>query len=246
MAEHKLWLTIFLNQHFGASVTAFLRSLGIQPATPATPIPDHLVMEVLIVIFIMALLAAVRARLSSDHPGHMQQLLEMTVDWIESQVDEIVGHEGRVFVPLLFTLFVFILLSNISGEIPYLGTPTKAIFVTVGASLVSLVYYHYHGVRHHGVLGYLRTFMGPVLAIGPLMFLIEIVSHLARGLSLSVRLFANMVAGENITEIFFHKLYGLALPLLPMFLHIFVGALQAYIFVLLTMIYLAGAVSHEH
>ena len=111
---------------------------------------------------------------------------------------------------------------------------------------MSLAYYHYHGIRHHGVLGYIRTFMGPVLLIGPLMLVIEIVSHLARGLSLSVRLMANMVAGHNITLVFEERIFGLLTPIPFEGLHIFVAALQTYIFVLLTMVYLSGAVSEEH
>ena len=146
---------------------------------------------------------------------------------------------------MLLTLGMFIFLSNVLGVIPTLETPTGQISVTVGCALATLAYYHYWGIRHHGLLGYIRTFMGPVLAIGPLMLVIELVSHLARGLSLSVRLFANMMAGHNISLISM-SLIPLGVPVIFEGLHIFVGSLQAYIFVLLTMVYLAGAVSEEH
>jgi F-type H+-transporting ATPase subunit a len=244
--EQQLWFTALLNQLLAKPVTSLLERMGIHPEFPTHPIPNYLAMEILVIIIIMVMLGMVAARLSVDRPGKLQQVMEIAVDGLASQVDEIIGHGGQQFLPLLFTLGIFILLSNVFGEIPHLGTPTQAIYVTVGCALVALVYYHFHGVRHHGVLGYLRTFMGPVLAIGPLMFVIEIVSHLARGLSLSVRLFANMLAGEKITEIIFERILGLGAPVIFMGLHIFVGALQAYIFVLLTMIYLSGAVSEEH
>jgi len=246
MPEQELWLTALLNQLFGKPVTALLVAIGIQPQSPSHPIPNHFAMELVVALIIMGLFGWLRGHLSVDRPGRVQQVLELAVEGLGSQTEEIVGHAGRRFLPLLFTLGSFILLSNILGEIPHLGTPTGVIYVTVGCALVSLTYYHSHGIRHHGVLGYLRTFMGPVLAIGPLMFVIEIVSHLARGLSLSVRLFANMLAGEKITEIIFERILGLGAPVIFMGLHIFVGSLQAYIFVLLTMIYLSGAVSEEH
>src|SRR5579885_58461 len=181
--EPELWPTAILNRLFGGPVSAFLRAIGVPPENPAHPIPNYLALEILVVVFMMVLLAWVRARLSADRPGKLQQLLEMLANGLGSQTEEIVGHGGLAFLPFLFTIFVFILLCNILGEIPHLGTPTQSVYVTVGCSLAALVYYHYHGVRHHGVFGYLRTFGGPILAIAWLMFPIEIVSHLARGLS---------------------------------------------------------------
>jgi len=254
MPEQELWLTALLNQLFGKSVTSFLEAIGIHPASPSHPIPNHFAMELVVALIIVVLLGRLRSRLSVDRPGGLQQVFELTLDGLGSQTDEIVGHAGRRFLPLLFTLGLFILLCNVLGEIPHLATPTGVIYVTVGCALVSLLYYHAHGIRHHGVLGYLKTFLGPMPTMGAvavilggwLMFLIEIVSHLARGLSLSVRLFANMLAGEKITEIIFERILGLGAPVIFMALHIFVGLIQAYIFVLLTMIYLGGAVSEEH
>ena len=202
-------------------------------------------MQVLVVAIIMILLGVVRSQLSADKPGKLQQVMELLVEGLKSQSEEIIGHGAGKFLPLLLTLALFIFLSNILGIVPTLETPTGEIFVTVGCALATLVYYHYWGIRHHGLFGYIRTFMGPVLAIGPLMLVIEIVSHLARGLSLSVRLWANMVAGENISLIFM-RLVPIAVPVVFEGLHIFVGLLQSYIFVLLTMVYLAGAVSEEH
>src|SRR3990172_59078 len=243
--EHELWFTALLNGLLAGPVTSLLNQLGISPESPAHPIPNHIAMQILVAGIIMVLLGVVRSRLSVDKPGKLQQGMELLVDGLGSQAEEIIGHGGKQFVPVLFTLGTFIFLSNVLGVIPTLETPTDQIYVTVGCALVALVYYHYWGFRHHGVFGYIRTFMGPMMAISWLMFPIETVSHLARGLSLSVRLWANMVAGHNISLIFM-ALVPLAIPVIFEGLHIFVGLLQAYIFVLLTMVYLAGAVSEEH
>ncbi len=243
--EHELWLTAFLNHILGKPVAGFLRALGIPPQSPDHPITNYFAMELLVVVFIMALLAWLRTRLSSDRPGRIQQFLEVIIEAIGTQCDEIIGHGSSQFVPLLFTLALFIFPSNVMGEIPHLETPTSMIPVTLGCALVTFTYYNLWGFRHHGPGGYLKTFLGPVWWLAPLMFLIELISHMARALSLSVRLYANMLAGENITDVF-RSLLPLVLPAVFMALHVAVGALQTFIFLLLTTVYLAGAVSHEH
>jgi len=256
MEHEELWFTAILNRLFGGPVTALLEALGFHVESPAHPIPDYFAMEILVAGIIVVLFWVIRRRLSVDKPGKLQHIMELLVDGLETQAEEIVGHGAKKFLPLLFTLAIFIFLCNMLGLIPTLETPTGVylpgtsfpmvgIYVTLGCALVALCYYHYWGIQHHGVLGYLRTFMGPVLAIAPIMVPIELVSHLARGLSLSVRLFANMMAGHLVTMVFI----GLVPVLVPVVfegLHIFVAALQAFIFVLLTMVYLGGAVSDEH
>src|SRR3989304_795852 len=244
--EHELWFTALLNRLLAGPVVSLLGLFGIHPESTSHPIPNPVAMQVLVVLILLALRGWLRGRLSVDRPGKVQQLFELVVEGLSGQSEEIIGHEGKRFVPLVFTLAVFIFLCNVLGVVPTLETPTDQIYVTVGCALVSLVYYHYHGIRHHGLLGYIRTFMGPVLLIGPLMLVIEIVSHMARGLSLSVRLMANMVAGNKINLGFEERVFGLLAPIPFEGLHIFVGALQTYIFVLLTMVYLSGAVSEEH
>jgi F-type H+-transporting ATPase subunit a len=239
------WFTSLLNTLFAGPVIALEGALGIHPENPARPIPEYVAMQIIVVAIIMVLLWVVRCNLSVDKPGKLQQSMELLVDGLGEQAEEIIGHGGKKFLALLLTLALFIFLGNILGTIPTLSTPTAEISVTLGCAVATFVYYNYWGLRHHGLFGYLRTFMGPVLAIGPLMFLIEIVSHLARVLSLSVRLMANMLAGQNIS-IIFAGLVPLAVPVVFEGLHIFVGLIQAYIFVLLTMVYLAGAVAEEH
>ena len=243
--EQELWFTAILNRWFGGLVTTLLEMLGIHPESAAHPIPNYLAMEILVAAIIMILLLVVRSRLSVDKPGALQQVMELLVGGLEEQTEDIIGHGGRQFVPLLFTLGLFIFLCNVLGIIPTLETPTGEIYVTVGCSLAAFFYYNYSGLRHHGFLRYARTFMGPVLLLAPLMFVIELISHLARVLSLSVRLYANMMAGHLVTLVFF-GLIPVLVPVIFEGLHIFVAGLQAFIFVLLTMVYLAGAVSEEH
>ena len=253
MAE---WFTSLLNTLLGAPTTALLNALGLPPENPSHPIPVYLAMEILVVAIIIGVLAMVRSRLSADRPGKIQQLMEMTVNSLEAQGEDIIGHGAKSFVPLLFTLSIFIFLCNVIGIIPTFESPTgiyepgaafpmMGIYVTLGCALVALSYYHYWGIRHHGVLGYLKTFLGPVIFIAPIMAPIELVSHLARGLSLSVRLFANMMAGHLVSGVFF-SLVPLVVPVFFEGLHVAVALLQTFIFVLLTMVYLAGAVSEEH
>lgn len=264
--EHELWLTAVLNNILGKPVAGFLLALGITPESPDRPITNFFAMELLVVISIMVLLAWLATRLSVDRPGSIQQFLEVIIDGIETQCEEIIGHGGKQFVPLLFTLALFIFPSNVIGEIPHLETPTSVIAVTLGCALVAFVYYNAWGIRHHGPGGYIKTFLGPVWWLAPLMLIIELISHMARAMSLSVRLYANMLAGENITDVFrllpdlvprtaggiaavLYWLLRAILPFVPSFFmafHVAVGALQTYIFILLTTVYLAGAMSHEH
>ena len=243
--EHELWLTALLNRLFAGPVVSLLGLFGIHPESPSHPISNQLAMELLVVLILMALMAWLRANLSHDRPGKAQQLFELLVEGLGTQGEEIIGHEARHFLPLLFTLAIFIFFCNVLGIIPTLETPTDQISVTLGCALVAFTYYNYWGVRHHGLLSYLKTFLGPVLYLAPLMTVIELISHFARLLSLSVRLYANMLAGHQITLVFF-ALIPLVIPAIFTGLHVFVGALQAYIFVLLTMVYLAGAVAEEH
>jgi len=254
--EHELWPTALLNLLLAGPVTALLETLGFPVESPAHPIPNHVALQILVAGIIAVLLLVIRRRLSVDKPGMLQQVLEVAVDGLESQAEEIIGHGGKKFLPLLLTLAIFIFLSNVLGLIPTLESPTGlyeptapfpmlGIYVTLGCALVALGYYHYWGIHHHGVAGYLRTFMGSVIFIAPLMLVIEIVSHLARGLSLSVRLFANMMAGHLVSLVFF-TLIPVIIPVIFEGLHIFVALLQTYIFVMLTMVYLGGAVSEEH
>jgi F-type H+-transporting ATPase subunit a len=155
-----------------------------------------------------------------------------------------VGHAGDRYMAFSGMLFIFILFANLIGIIPGFESPTMYAMVPAGCAIASFLYYNMAGVQVNGLLGHLKHFAGPVWWLAPLMVIIEIFSHFARPLSLTLRLFANMYAGEVVTSVFI-SLTKLVVPALFMGLHIFVGLLQAYIFMLLTMIYVSGAITHE-
>ncbi len=245
MHEGPLWITTLLNRLFGGAATALLKALGIEAHDPAAPIPDYIALQVLVALILVALFLFLRSRLSLERPGNLQHALELAIEFMREQAQEIAGHHGPHFVPMVLTLGMFILLSNLVGLIPTLGAPTAHIEVTLGCAMLAFAYYHFQGARHRGIGKYILHFGGPIWWLAPLMFPVEIVSHLGRPLSLSVRLFANIFAGHLITQIFF-GLIPLAIPMVFLGLDTFVSFLQSYIFMLLTLVYLGGAVAEEH
>ena len=244
--QETLWFTKLLNYLFAGPVNRFLEALGIHPHNPAEPIPDYMAMQVLVALVLVTLVLFLRLRLSLDRPGKLQHILEVGYGFIRSQAEEIIGHHGHRFVPMVLTLGLFILFCNLVGLIPTFGAATSHPEVTVGCAMVAFLYYHYSGVRQQGLSKYLKHFAGPMLLLAPLMIPIEIVSHLARPLSLSVRLFANIFAGHKVAEVFFDLSKGYVVPMVFYGLDTFVSFLQAYIFMLLTMVYVSGAVAEEH
>jgi F-type H+-transporting ATPase subunit a len=194
---------------------------------------------------IIVLFALLRPRLSPDRPGKLQHTFELIYDFLSEQANEQVGHDGHHYVAYFGTIFIFILFSNLIGVIPGLEAPTMVPSVPAGCAIATFFYYNIVGVQANGIVKYLAHFAGPMPLLAPLMIPIELVSHLARPLSLTIRLFANMYAGEQVTMVFL-KLTFLLVPAVFMGLHVFVSFLQAYIFMLLTMMYVAGAVAHEH
>ena len=243
--EHQIWFTVLLNKLFGGAITALLAKLGYLPADPLNPIPDYVAMEILVILIILVGAALLRLRLSVENPGKFQQAMEVVLEFIRSMNEEIIGHEGRAYVAMIGTLGIFVALCNLLGLIPTLETPTASIQVTLGCAVAAFLYYNFHGLRHHGIIGYLKHLSGPMLAIAVLMFPIEIISNFGRLLSLSVRLFANMLVGEKL-ELVFTQLVPILVPAVFGALHVFVSLLQAYIFMLLPAIYISMAVSEEH
>lgn len=239
----QLLFTQFLNQHFAGPVTQLLRTVHVQPAYPAAPITNAVAMELLVFTVMIAFFALVRSSLSVESPGPVQHLAEMTHEFASAQGESIIGHGYERFLPYVTTLGVFILLCNLLGLVPGLASPTANPVVPLGLALVTFLYYHYHGLREHKA-GYIKQFLGPVWWLAPLMFVIEIISHFARILSLTVRLYANMYAGDLLTMVFF-SLIPIGIPLVFMGLHLGVALVQAYVFMLLAMIYLSQAVSHD-
>jgi F-type H+-transporting ATPase subunit a len=245
--EGQLWFTELLNRAFAKPVDAILQALppAFHPANPEAPISNYVAMEILVVGVLILLFLVMRSRLSVDRPGGLQHLVEMVNDFITKQSEDIIGSHSEKFTPFLTALFLFILASNLIGLIPSFESPTGAIQITLGCAIVAFLFYNFYGVRTQGVWGYLKHFAGPVWWLAPLLFIIEIISHLARIMSLSVRLYANMFAGDAVTNAFF-TLIPIGIPVIFLFLHLAVSFLQAYIFTLLTTIYLQGAVAHEH
>jgi len=240
----QLWFTEVLNRYLGAPVTALLHALGLHPAYPKAPITNAVAMELLVVLLLLFFFVLVRSRMSVEKPGGLQHMVEAVEEFIAEQADGVIGHGYERYVPYAISVGYFILLANLLGLIPGFESPTASPVVPLGCALVTFIYYHYHGIRTHG-FGYVKQFIGPVWALAPLMLLIEIVSHFARILSLTVRLFANMFAGDMVTLAFF-SLIPVFVPVIFLGLHLGVALVQTFIFVMLTLVYLGMAVSEEH
>lgn len=240
------FITRLLNHWFGAPVDAVLEKLGIHPANPAHPINNTLTLELIVFTGLVLFFILVRARLSVEKPGKAQHLAEMVHEFVSSQAEQVMGHGYERHLPVLTGLLLFILLCNCFGLLPGIDTPTANPSVPLGLALFTFAYYNWNGVRAQGPIGYIKHFMGPVWWIAPLMFPIEIISHLARIMSLTVRLYANMFASDLLTLVFF-SLVPPVIPIVFLGLHFGVALIQSYIFMLLTTIYLAEATAHpEH
>jgi F-type H+-transporting ATPase subunit a len=240
----QLWFTAILNQLFAGPVARLLVSLGVHPKYPTQPISNSFAMELLVFLFLVIMFLLVRSALSVESPGALQHSFEVVEGLIQNQSNEIIGHHSEHYTAFLATLAFFILFCNLIGVIPGFESPTAVAIVPLGCALCAFAYYHFQGFRHAGI-AYLKHFVGPMPALAPLMIPIELISHLARVLSLTIRLFANMFAGDMVTMVFF-SLVPIGFPILFLGLHIGVSLLQTYIFVLLTTVYLQGAVADEH
>lgn len=237
--------TVFLNNHFGPLATRIMQLVHVQPHNPQAPITNAFAMEILVFCLLLIFFLVVRLTLSVEKPAAVQQIAEMLNEFVSSQAESIVGQDGQRIVLFTTCVLMFILLSNLIGMVPGLMAPTEVPTVPLGVALLCFCFYHFQGIREQGPIGHLKHFFGPIWWISWLIFPIEIISHLARILSLTVRLYANMFAGEMVTLVFF-SLVPIALPVVFMALHLGVALIQAYIFMLLTMIYVAEAVAHEH
>jgi F-type H+-transporting ATPase subunit a len=244
MNEHELWLTALFNEHLAGAANSILGFFNLKAEDPAHPWATWMVMEILVVAIIVVLFAMLRPRLSVDKPGGLQHLFETLYGFFKTTTDEAGIHHGEKYVPYFGAVFIFILFMNLLGVIPGFESPTMSASVTLGLALCTFIYYNSVGVKAQGP-AYLKQFLGPVLFLAPLMIIIEIVSHLARPLSLTIRLYANMLAGDRVTQAF-ENVVPLVVPVIFMGLHVFVAFLQAYIFMLLSVVYVRGAVSHDH
>jgi F-type H+-transporting ATPase subunit a len=208
---------------------------------------EHHLVVVSYTWFVMAMLALfsfLATRRMNILPGRFQNVMEVIIGGFDSLLTDTMGHEGRKFFPLIATLGLYILTSNLLGMIPGFESPTANLNTTVSLAIVVFVMTHAVGVKVHGVK-YFKQFMGPVWWLTPLMMPIEIISHLSRPLSLSVRLFGNIM-GEDIVLAVVLLLVPLLVPLPVFVLMIFTSCIQTLVFMLLAMMYIAGAMEEAH
>lgn len=197
--------------------------------------------------FIMAMLALfsfLATRRMSVIPGRFQNVMEAILGGFDDLLTETMGPEGRKFFPLIATLGIYILTSNLLGLLPGFESPTANLNTTVSMALVVFVTTHIVGIRRHGAR-YVKHFLGPIWWLTPLMLVIETVSHLARPLSLSVRLFGNIMGEDKVLAVVI-LLVPFLVPLPVFVLMIFTSFIQTVVFMLLAMMYIAGAVEEAH
>ena len=241
----QLAFTKLLNAVLAGPVDALLGAVGVHPANPHAPVNNTFALELLVVLGFIAFFAVVRASLSVEKPGVPQQFAELIHEFIGGQAETVIGHGYQRFQAFVTCIFLFVLVCNIIGLIPGLEAPTQSVVVPFGLAVTTFIYYNFHGIREQGIIGYLKHFAGPVWWIAWLLFPIEVISHVARMMSLTIRLWANMFAGDLVTMVFF-SLIPIGIPVIFLALHLGVSVVQAFVFMLLSMIYLGQAVAHEH
>jgi F-type H+-transporting ATPase subunit a len=276
MVEHVTGLTLLVNHFLGRYAIALLSLLGLTPKHPDRPIPEHVVMCV-VVLFAGTLMALLlRSRLSVEKPGASQQVAELLLTnplgfGIKDLLEENVHHGASKLIPFVGSISVFVLLSNLLSAIPFFAAPTAEKTVPLACALLTFLYFNWQGIRHHGAGRYLLTFAGSPKTFGDgllavLLFPVELVSTSARILSLTVRLWANIVASDLLYTIFVglfsmatvaawskSPVLGALVAVLPatipvafIGLHVFVAIIQAYIFTVLPSVYLGMATADEH
>ena len=203
-----------------------------------TLVIGHLVLVTAIIVLV-TLLATKKLTVV---PRGMQNVMELYLGGVLSMGKDVVGEKyARKYLPLVATIGLFVFFSNLIGIIPGFESPTSNINVTLPLALAVFVYYNYEGIKKNGVINYFKHFLGPVMALAPLMFIIEIVSHLSRIISLSFRLFGN-IKGDDLFLWVLLMLTPWIIPLVPFAMLSFMAVLQTFIFMILTYVYLAGAV----
>ncbi len=245
MIQEASEVSLFLNVHLFDPIA---RALGFTPNTLRPhALPDHIVMALLVALGLITFSAWFRRRLSIDNPSNIQHLIEVAFEAVQGLMRDVIGGKDYArFTGLIGTLAIYILVSNLLGLIPGLMSPTSNLNITASCAICVFIYYNYQGLRKHGFFGYMKHFAGPVLWLAPMLFAVEVVSHLARPFSLSVRLFGNIFAEELIIASINNYIFPFVLSLPVMLLALFAGTIQAFIFILLTMVYLSGAVEEGH
>ncbi len=212
-------------------------------ATVAEKYPYVVYQWVVMVVLILLSFFAVKA--VKMVPGKMQNIFEIVISGIENFIIGITGEEGRWLFPILATVFIYILACNLIGLVPGFTPPTADLNTTLSCALVVVVFTHIIGIKYHG-MKYIKHFLGPIWWLAPLIFVIEVIGHVARAMSLSVRLFGNMRGHELVLAILFMLAGAYLAPLPIMALGIFVGIVQAFVFFILSIMYFQGAMEHAH
>ncbi|HXQ27154.1 MAG TPA: F0F1 ATP synthase subunit A [Candidatus Acidoferrales bacterium] len=270
--EQVLGVTKVVNAVLGKPVAVLLALLHI-PADAKYPISNALSMELLVFLIAVLFFLWLKARISAERPGATQQVMEFLITnpmgiGVKDLVDDIVGHGAERHIPLIATIGIFILFSNLISLVPGFMSPTAEKTVPLGCAVIVFLYYNRFGIGKHGAGGYAKTLLGPMPKLFPInivMLIVETVSHFARLLSLTVRLWANMMVSEllyvsflglSLSLFFFlghlnpvgyvSGVVPVAIPLVLALLHVFVAVLQAFIFTILSIVYLGLAVAEEH
>jgi len=241
--EHSLFIVDFFNKIVGKPLAFLLGLAGIEVKNPEHLVPDYIVM-CLIVAVVLILFFGLASRRLNLVPSKLQNILELIIKAFESILVEMIGERGKKYLPLIATIGLFILVCNLLGLVPGFMSPTSKLNVTLGCALVVFFYYHWQGIRSQGLFKYLKHFMGPIPLLAPLLIPIEIISHFSRPVSLSIRLFGNIFA-EELLIVVIASIIPFFLPLPFMAIAIFTAVIQAFVFVLLSCIYIGGAVAHE-
>ncbi len=231
MGEHFDWVTFFLGH--GAEAYAHVIAAG----------------AVLVFLAVCAVVVRVRyanagANLVPTTRGGIAITFELGVEGIIGLMEGVLGHNARKYLPLIGSLFIYILVSNLLGIVPGLNPPTSNINTNAACALTVFVTYNIMGIREQGLKNYIKHFMGPIIWLAPLMIVLELVSHLVRPVSLSVRLFGNIM-GDHMVLGVFTELTKIGIPVIFLGLALFVSVIQAFVFSLLSMIYISLATSHE-
>lgn len=271
MGEHLSPITHFVNHYLGGFALAMLSALHIAPGNKELPIPQHVVMGVLVCIILTILALILRSRLSVERPGGMQQIAEILITnpmrlGVRDILEEGAGHDGPKFIYFVGAISVFILFSNLFSLFPLFDAPTGNVTVPFACAILTFLYFNWQGIRAHGPVGYVKTFAGPVWWMSWLILPVEIISTLARLLSLTVRLYANILSSDLIYALFLGLLtqvftwgwskspvlgvvlgiFPALIPLLFIALHLLVAFIQTFIFTVLPAVYVGLATAEEH
>ena len=214
-------------------------------------LPDYSVTATLVAILVVAFAWIARRGLDDakdplvpDGRATARDFFDIITGFVNDMAEGMIGHHGREFVPLLASIFTFILAANLIGLVPGFTPPTDSLSTTFGLGIVSFLAYNYFGIREHGI-AYLKHFVGPVVWLAPLMIVVEVLSHVFRPVSLGIRLFGNMFADHLVLGIF-TSLTKVLIPVAFYMLGAFVCVVQAFVFTVLSMVYIAQAVAHDH